>query len=96
MKAEAYEKAYEIEIAEFNSAGIRAEAKKQGITHMREIGRGYVEGHDGDADWFIRFYALPNPKGWEFRVADTNSDPVWEDVDQQDFADLAESCGVEL
>lgn len=95
-KGESKMKTYDIEISEFNSAGIRAEAKKHGITHMREIGSGYVEGHEGEADWFIGFYALLNPKGWEFRVADTNADPVWEEVDQQAFAELAESCGVEL
>ena len=87
---------YNIEIAEFNSAGIKAEAKALGITHMREIGGGYVEGHEGEADWYVGFYALPHPKGWEFRVANTNADPVWEEADEQAFAELAESCGVEL
>lgn len=89
-------KTYDIEIAEFNSAGIRAEAESLGITHMRSIGGGYAEGHDGEADYYVGFYALPHPKGWEFRVANTNGDPVWEEADEAGFAELAESCGVEL
>lgn len=87
---------YDIEIAEFNSAGIRAEAKIHGITHMREIVGGYIEGHEGEADWYVGFYALLHPKGWEFRVADTNADPVWEESDAEEFANLAAQCGVDL
>ena len=87
---------YDIDISEFNSAGIKAQAESLGITHMREIGGGYVAGHEGEVDWYIGFYALPHPKGWEFRVANTNSDPVWEECDEQAFAELAKDCGVEL
>lgn len=87
---------YPIEIANFNSSGIRHEAKQLGITHMRKIGSGYAEGHVGEADYWIGFYALPHPKGWEFRVADTNADPVWEEANSQAFAELADSCGVEI
>lgn len=87
---------YEIEIAEFNSAGIQSEAAKNGITHMHFIGGGYADGHDGEADWYVGFYALPHPKYGDFRVANTNADPVWEEADGQAFADLAESCGVEI
>ncbi len=87
---------YDIEIAEFNSSGIRAEAKKAGITHMRKIGGGFVEGHENEADWYVGFYAIPHPKYGDFRVANTNGDPVWEENDAQAFADLAEQCGVEI
>lgn len=87
---------YEIEIAEFNSSGIRAEAKKQGITHMHKIGGGFVAGHENEADWYVGFYSLPHPKYGDFRVANTNGDPVWEEDDAQAFADLAEQCGVEI
>ena len=85
---------YNIEIANFNSAGIRAEAARNGITHMRHIGSGYAG--DENADSRIDFYALPHPKYGEFRVADTNGDPIWEEADAQAFADLAEECGVEI
>ena len=87
---------YDIEIAEFNSSGIRAEAKKAGITHMRKIGGGFVEGHENEADWYVGFYAIPHPKYGDFRVANTNGDPVWEENDAQAFADLAEQCGVKI
>lgn len=88
---------YDIEIAEFNSSGIKAEALRAGITHMRKVGGGFVEGHEGEADWYVGFYAMLNKKeGWEYRVANTNADPVWEEADAQAFADLAEQCGVEL
>lgn len=86
---------YYIEISEFNSAGIRAEAKRLGITHMRRLGGGHAGGGDR-ADDYVGFYALPHQSGWEFRVANTNGDPVWEEEDMQAFAELAESCGVEL
>lgn len=88
--------AYDIVIAGFNSAGIRAEAESVGITHMRSIGGGYAEGHEGEADYYVGFYALPHPGGWEFRVANTNGAPVWEEAYPAAFAALAESCGVEL
>ena len=88
---------YDIDVAEFNSAGIRAEALRAGITHMRKVGGGFVSGHEGAADWYVGFYAMLNKKeGCEYRVANTNGDPVWEEQDTQAFADLAEQCGVEL
>lgn len=74
---------YEIEIAEFNSAGIRAEAAKHGITHMRYLG--------GNNE--IGIYALPLQNGAEIRVANTNGDPVWEEADTQEFAKLLEEIG---
>lgn len=40
----------EIEVAEFNSAGIQAEAMQLGITHMREIGGVLNGGRDGELD----------------------------------------------
>lgn len=88
---------YDIEIAEFNSAGIRAEAARHKMaTHMRMIGGGYASGHEGQADYYVGFYAIPDRLGREVRVANTNGDPVWEETDPQAFADLAESCGVEI
>lgn len=93
---------YDIEIAEFNSAGIRSVAKEIGVTHMRFIGGGYSKGvnengeatisHEGEADWYVGFYELENGD----LVANTNGDPVWEEQDAGVFAELAESCDVEL
>lgn len=87
---------YPILISEFNSLGIQSEAAQYGITHMREIGGGYDSNHEGQADWYVDFYALPDPNypGCEIRVANTNGDPVWEDGDPATFAELAESVGV--
>lgn len=85
---------YDVEIAEYNSADIRYEGAQVGATHMRLIGEGYHLGRQ-EADAKVRFFAIPGPHG-EFRVADTNGDPVWENNDPQGFAELAESCGVEI
>lgn len=84
-------KTYDIAIADFNSAGIRAVARELGITHMRLLGI------SGEGDHRVGFYALPHPRrGWEIRVANTNGDPVWEEEDAQEFAELAEECGINL
>lgn len=88
---------YDINISEFNSAGIRNEAQQNGITHMREIGGGQYEGCEG-ADAYVGFYAMPDPNfpGAEVRVANTNGDPVWEEADPAVFAELAQACGVTI
>ncbi len=81
---------YDIEISEFNSAGIRSVAKECGMKRMRFIGGGYAKGHDGEADWYVSFYELSSGD----LVANTNGDPVWQEQDPGGFAELAESCGV--
>lgn len=88
---------YDINISEFNGAGIKSAAAEAGITHMREIGGGQADGREG-ADNYVAFYALPDPNfpGAEIRVANTNGDPVWEESDPSVFAELAEQCGVSL
>ena len=91
-------KTYDIEIADFNSAGIRAEAKRIGITHMRFIGSGRPDHHPNvcDADATVCVYALPDPQypGLEILVADTNADPIWRDCDESDWHELMESVGL--
>ena len=89
---------YDIEIEGFNSLGIREVAAQCGATHMRFIGGGYANGHDGEADYYVGFYAFPQntDSTFECRVANTNGDPVWEDEDASVFAELAESVGVDL
>lgn len=87
---------YPIEIAEYNSAGIRAEAAAYGATHMREIGRGHSDGDDDNPNSRVIFFELAVRDGLTVRVADTNGDPVWEEDDGATFSRLAEECGVDL
>ena len=87
-------KAYEIEIQDFNSSGILATARSTGTTHMRHLGAGFAV--PGDCNSLINFYALPHKNGYEYRVADTNGDPLWEECDPQAFADIANQCGVAI
>lgn len=82
---------YPIEIAKYNSAGIRAEAKSAGITHMREVAAGRDE--RGNA---ATVFALPTREGWEVRVLDTNADPVWEEADRADFLAATAGYGIDL
>ena len=58
---------YDIEIADFNSAGIREAAAEIGATHMRNIATGVG----------ATLYAIPQGSG-EILVLNTNSEPVWE------------------
>lgn len=75
-----------ISIGDINSLGIASEMRLIGATEAALIGSGGCP-----------FFAITNPaNGFKFRVADTNSDPVWEEEDAGAFAELAESCGVEL
>jgi hypothetical protein len=91
------EREYSIEIESFNSAGIQNIATIIDATHMRCIGKGYSCGHDGEADYVIGFYAIPDKRhGGEIRVANTNGDPIWEDEDPAAFHALASECGVDF
>lgn len=67
---------YDIEISEYNSAGIKGEAAAHGITHMRWIASGYF--WDGIAKGTL--FALP-VEGGESRVLDIAEGPVWEDAE---------------
>lgn len=88
--------AYPVEIAEYNSAGIRKYAGQIGATHMREIGRGHSDGNSDNPNSLVIFFAIPDTDGDEWRVADTNGDPVWMEDSFQAFTKLAEECGVSL
>lgn len=78
---------YPIEIAEYNSALIRAEAIAAGITHMREIDRVRSRGV------LYRLLALPHCGG-EIRVLDTNGDPIWEEQNLAAFAEQLAEIGI--
>ncbi|HPU86623.1 MAG TPA: hypothetical protein PLE60_14945 [Candidatus Latescibacteria bacterium] len=75
-----------INIDDINSAGIRAEARKAGISTVTKLG---TNGKTGDAN--VTIYQLG-----DVRVADTNGDPVWEESDSATFAELLESEGIAL
>lgn len=85
---------YPIEIAEFNSADIRHNAALLGATHMRLLASGHSDGNPDNPNSAVFFYAIPDKNGDEWRVADTNGDPVWEEEDTAAFRELAEACGV--
>ena len=75
-----------ISIDNINSAGIRAEARKAGISTVTKLGD---NGKFGDAR--VTIYQLG-----DVRVADTNGDPIWEESDSATFAELLESEGIAL
>ena len=75
-----------LSIDDINSAGIRAEARKAGITTVTKLG---TNGKTGDAK--VTIYQLG-----DVRVADTNGDPVWEESHSATFAELIESEGISL
>ena len=70
-----------IKIEDINSAGIQAQARKEGITELRLIGD---NGERGDAK--ITVYWFGGTK-----VANTNADPIWEDQDPEAWAELMET-----
>lgn len=71
-----------IKIEDINSAGIQAQARKEGITEVRLVGS---NGERGDAN--ITVYQFGGTK-----VANTNGDPIWEEsVAPEDWAELMES-----
>lgn len=80
---------YCIEIAEYPSIGIRVEARKLGITHMREVARA------GEGDHRVILFALPLKEGGEIRALDTNGDPLWEEEDPAAFAEGLEEAGID-
>jgi len=67
-----------INLTEINSAGLRAQGKKDGITEVQRIGD---NGKTGDAK-FTAYWFGP------VRVIDTNADPVWEESDPEGFAEM--------
>ena len=67
-----------IQIADINSLGIKAQAKKDGITDAVIIG---TNGKYGDQK--ITVYQLG-----AIKVADTNGDPVWEDSCPATWAEM--------
>lgn len=66
-----------IKTQDLNSAGIRAQAEKDGITEVTLLTQA------GEGDSKITIYQFG-----DVRVADTNGDPVWEDSDPEGFTQL--------
>jgi hypothetical protein len=76
-----------IAIEDINSIGIQAQAKRDGITHVRWIGSNGITGDHG-----LTAYWCGNT-----RVIDTNADPLWEESDPEAFAlAMAEIEGIDL
>lgn len=78
---------YEIEIANYNSAGIQSLAAEIGATHMRQIATGMLDSASAN------LFAIPTTVG-EIRVIDTNAEPVWEEDDSQAFAATLKAYGL--
>jgi hypothetical protein len=74
-----------IKIEDINSAGIKAQAKIDGITEITLLGAFDHPDHQGSNDWSIRIYDFGGVK-----VADTNGDPVWEESDPSAWVDMME------
>lgn len=79
-----------IHISKINSTEIIHEAKKAGLSTVVLLGKYEHPDHPGSGDWAISVYDVGG-----FRVADTNGLPIWEEGDQEVFADLLEEYGVE-
>lgn len=77
-------------IEDINSSYIQSEAQEHGITHARFIAEG------GEGENHITIWGLTGADGIEFRVANTNALPVWEEQDAAEFAELLESVGINL
>lgn len=73
-------------VSDINSAGIRAQARKDNISTVTELAD---NGKTGDARVTVYRFG-------DVRVADTNGDPVWEESDPAAFAELMESEGINL
>lgn len=80
-----------VAVDDINSAGIRAACEKEGIDQIALIGRYEHPEHPGSNDWAIRLYAIS-----DWRVADTNGDPVWEVADPAEFATLLADYDISL
>jgi len=76
-----------VPIEDINSSYIQAEAKSHGITYARFIGEA------GEGEMHITVWGLTGADGFEFRVAETNGGPVWEEQDLEEFAELLGSVG---
>lgn len=74
-----------ISIEDINSAGIKAQAKIDGIKEITLLGTFDHPDHQGSNDWRIRIYDFGGVK-----VADTNGDPVWEESDPSAWASMME------
>jgi hypothetical protein len=74
-----------ISIEDINSAGIKAQAKIDGIKEITLLGTFDHPDHQSSNDWRIRIYDFGGVK-----VADTNGDPVWEESDPSAWADMME------
>lgn len=73
-----------IQIQNINSSSIQSVCSESGISEIEFLGHFEHPDHPGNNDWAIDLYKLDSGHGG--RVADTNSDPVWEDADPAAFS----------
>lgn len=73
------------------SRGIFAEVDGQAQEVLCMGTYGHPE-HKGQADWDITLYRVTFD-GWKTHVASTNGDPVWQETDEQAFADMLTEYG---
>lgn len=74
-----------IKTSDIKSAGIRAQAQKDGIAEITQLAAA------GAGDEKITVYQFG-----EVRVAATNGDPVWEESDPEAFDELLAEAGITL
>lgn len=75
-----------IKIEDINSAGIQAQARKDGLKEVTILGTFDHPDHENSNDWRIRVYDFGGVK-----VADTNGDPVWAESDPEAWAEMMET-----
>ena len=74
-----------IDVASINSAGIRRQAARLGLSEIEEIGSA------GAGDGRVTLYRLG-----DVHVATTNGDPVWEEDDPAGFVAWLAEIGIDL
>ncbi len=86
---------YNIAISQI-SAEIGRAAAAAGATHARLIDSGHSDGRFNNPNSLVDFYAFSDVDGHEIRVAETNSELVWEEDDSEAFLNFADKCDVDL
>ena len=81
---------YPTSIEDINSSYIKLELAPLGITHLRFLAEG------GEGENHVSVWAFAGSDGIESRVINTNAEPIWEEGDPEDFADLIADLGIEL
>jgi len=76
----------QIKIEDINSASIEKLATELGIDELEFIGKYYHPDFPDSEDHSIKIYEFPAG----FRVGQTNGEPIWEENDLQEWAEMLE------